>query len=183
VRAYADNESRRALSPGDFIGKWINIMKPALEQIGTRPVDEQLDAYAERLAFANISQALENLKTFPCISTLVERGKLQLHGCYFDVFSGALRVRDSKTGEFSAVFSEVSPMQLDWKTTSFSNTVESKTSGACSADDSAKSGARALAVAAASGKASVVNTDSFSFRFICVAAVAAVAVAFLRRNN
>ena len=44
---------------------------------------------------------LENLMTFPCVRTLVERGKLQLHAAYFAVGTGLLSVRDPQTGVFA----------------------------------------------------------------------------------
>jgi carbonic anhydrase len=44
---------------------------------------------------------LENLMTFPCVRTLVERGKLQLHAAYFAVGTGLLSVRDPQTGMFA----------------------------------------------------------------------------------
>jgi carbonic anhydrase len=40
--------------------------------------------------------------TFPCVSILVGRGKLQLHGAYFGVAEGSLAVLD-ETGEFHPV--------------------------------------------------------------------------------
>jgi carbonic anhydrase len=46
---------------------------------------------------------LENLMTFPCVRTLVERGKLQLHAAYFAVGTGLLSVRDPQTGVFEAL--------------------------------------------------------------------------------
>ena len=35
------------------------------------------------------------------LSSLVERGKLQLHGAYFGVATGVLQVRDPETGRFA----------------------------------------------------------------------------------
>jgi carbonic anhydrase len=100
IRAYADEQSQ-PLSPGDFIGKWISLVEPAAEQLGPRG-DQKLEDYAEQLALASVGKTLENLMTFPCVTILTGRGKLQLHGAYFDVFSGALRIRDPSTGEFHA---------------------------------------------------------------------------------
>ncbi len=41
--------------------------------------------------------------TFPCVSILAERGKLQLHGAYFGVAKGSLSILDRSTGEFKKI--------------------------------------------------------------------------------
>lgn len=105
IRAYADEQSQ-PLSPGDFIGKWISLVEPAAREIGPRG-SELLDDYAERLAFTSIGKTLDNLMTFPCVNILAGRGKLQLHGAYFDVFSGALRIRDAATGVFKQAIDDL----------------------------------------------------------------------------
>ncbi len=101
VHAFARKDTV-ALSPGDFIGKWITLLQPAAEELGSQMVDESEDAYAERLAFQSIRTSLENLLTFPCVSILVERGQLALHGAYFDVATGKLQMLDPETGCFIA---------------------------------------------------------------------------------
>lgn len=101
IRAFADS-STAPLSPGDFIGKWINLVTPAADAIGPQG-DQTLDSYAEKLALASIGKTIDNLMTFPCVNILQGRGKLQLHGAYFDVFSGQLKIRNRKTGQFDEV--------------------------------------------------------------------------------
>jgi carbonic anhydrase len=96
VRAFADADAV-PLSPGDFIGKWVNLIAPAAERIG--PKDGSPD-YLARLELATIENSLRNLMTFPCVRILVERGRLHLHGAYFGVATGKLLVRDPATGEF-----------------------------------------------------------------------------------
>lgn len=94
VRAFADDAST-PLSPGDFIGKWMNNLNHAVARTGGRRANEPLDDYAERLALASIDQSIANLLTFPCVRILHERGKLQLHGAYFGVATGQLLIRDA----------------------------------------------------------------------------------------
>ncbi|HRK23319.1 MAG TPA: carbonic anhydrase [Beijerinckiaceae bacterium] len=77
------------LSPGDFIGKWIELIAPAAESLPAQD-DESDHDYAERLARTSIRNSIENLLTFPCISTLVNRGKMEIYGCIFDVTTGRL---------------------------------------------------------------------------------------------
>lgn len=101
IRAFADS-STAPLSPGDFIGKWINLVTPAADAIGPQG-NQTLDSYAEKLALASIGKTIDNLMTFPCVNILQGRGKLQLHGAYFDVFSGRLKIRNRETGQFDEV--------------------------------------------------------------------------------
>jgi carbonic anhydrase len=79
-----------ALSPGDFIGKWMNLISPAAESLPDQAGESDHD-YAERLALASIRNSIENLLTFPCVNILHGRGKIQLHGAMFDVTTGQLR--------------------------------------------------------------------------------------------
>lgn len=102
IRAFADDKA--PLSPGDFIGRWMSLIKPAGERLGPHRGD--LDAYLPRLELAAIEHSLENLMTFPCVRILVERGKLQLHGAYFGVATGMLRVRNPETGEFEPIVAD-----------------------------------------------------------------------------
>ena len=80
-----------ALSPGDFIGKWMTLISPAAESLPSRENESDFD-YAERLAVNSIRNSIENLLTFPCINILHGRGKLQIHGTMFDVRTGQLRI-------------------------------------------------------------------------------------------
>jgi carbonic anhydrase len=113
IRAFADDSA--PLSPGDFIGRWMNLVAPAAERMGPRT--GTLDEYVTRLEFAAIENSLHNLMTFPCVRILTERGRLQLHGAYFGVATGVLQVRDPETGRFApatdAVPGRVSMMRCD----------------------------------------------------------------------
>jgi carbonic anhydrase len=105
VRAYAENELdpyARPLSAGDFIGQWMTLIGPAAKRLGAPT--EPLSDYVERLAMESVRQSLENLRTFPWIKTLEERGKLRLHGAYFGVADGKLKALDEKSGAFETVF-------------------------------------------------------------------------------
>ncbi len=98
IQAFA--EAGTPLSPSDFIGKWMSMIAPAAAAAGgtNRGAD-----YLTRLERASIITSIDNLMTFPCVSILVERGMLQLHGAYFDVATGRLEARDPDTGRFNAI--------------------------------------------------------------------------------
>jgi carbonic anhydrase len=106
IRAFADDK-QGPLSPGDFIGKWIALLNPAAQRSGGRGRNESLEVYVERLGQASVLQSLANLRTFPCISILESKGRLQLHGAYFDVSTGVLMRLDPQTGQFVPAIGEM----------------------------------------------------------------------------
>lgn len=97
VRAFA--EKAAPLSPGDFIGNWMRLMAPAAEKAGPHDKLSWTD-YLTRLEQANVANSLDNLKTFPRLRKLIERGQVAIHGAYFGVATGELSVRDEASGEF-----------------------------------------------------------------------------------
>jgi len=104
VKSYAESEAdpyKRPLSSGDFIGKWISLIEPAARRIG--PPTEPGADYVERLAHASIVQGLANLRSFPWVTTLEQRGLLNLYGAYFGVVDGMLQALDEATGQFVTV--------------------------------------------------------------------------------
>ena len=105
VAAFAEtfaNPEPRPLSEGDFIGRWIKLLGPAVDHVGLPPsrVDR---AYVERLELEGVKQGLRNLRTFPWIATLEKRHYLQLHGAYFGVMDGRLLALDEARNVFEPV--------------------------------------------------------------------------------
>ena len=100
VKAYA--EDAEPLSPGDFIGKWMSLMAPAMQKVGP-PGTLSRQAYLTKLEQANVANSLDNLMTFPRLRKLIERGRVLIHGAYFGVATGQLSVMDRETGEFRPV--------------------------------------------------------------------------------
>ena len=88
------------LSPGDFIGKWMELLAPAAESISA---NEWMTGAERQTALEHISirHSISNLRTFPCVSILEKKGKLHLHGAWFDISDGELWIMDAKTGDFS----------------------------------------------------------------------------------
>ena len=100
VKAFIDKIA--PLSPGDFIGRWMSLfVKPG--EIVEQREHESMQHFITRIEKAAVLRSLENLMTFPCVSILVGRGKLQLHGAYFGVAEGSLAVLDEGTNEFRRV--------------------------------------------------------------------------------
>lgn len=105
IRAALDPNSE-PLSPGDFIGKWMNLVAPAAEQIQGNSVmtPAERQTALERISIRN---SITNLRTFPCVKILEERGKLKIHGAWFDISNGELWLMDPKSQDFMRLDPEV----------------------------------------------------------------------------
>ena len=86
-------------SGGEFIGRWMSILEPILGGLGDTAAPDAA-ARLEAMGLAAIGQSLENLTSFPFVRERTASGLLQLHGAYFDVETGDLKVRDEITGRF-----------------------------------------------------------------------------------
>ncbi len=98
IRAALD-PAAEPLSPSDFIGKWMGLVAPAAETI----VGNSMMTAAERqtaLERISIRFSIQNLRTFPCVSILEKKGKLTLHGAWFDISTGELWAMNEQTGDF-----------------------------------------------------------------------------------
>lgn len=104
IRAYA--EQGEPLSPGDFIGGWMELIAPTARAVGGPECFPSHTEYLTHLERASILQTLKNLLTFPWIGTRVERGVLALHGSYFDVATGELSLLEQESGRFAPVIAD-----------------------------------------------------------------------------
>jgi carbonic anhydrase len=93
------NPDSKPLSPGDFIGKWMSLVAPAAEAVGANSLmtTSERQRSLERIS---IRYSIANLRTFPCVKILEDKGRLSLHGAWFDISSGELWAMDKATGDF-----------------------------------------------------------------------------------
>ncbi|HVW55641.1 MAG TPA: carbonic anhydrase [Rhizobiaceae bacterium] len=98
IRAALDPDAE-PLSPGDFIGKWMSLVAPAAEKVSENSMmtSGERQTALERIS---IRHSIANLRTFPRIRELEEKGQIALLGCWFDVYSGELWVMNPETGDF-----------------------------------------------------------------------------------
>lgn len=101
IRAALD-PAAEPLSPGDFIGKWMELLRPVAGEIGGNQflTLQERQAALERAA---IRHSLANLRTFPCVSILEKKGRLNLHGAWFGIADGELWLMDQESGDFCRV--------------------------------------------------------------------------------
>ena len=105
IKAFIDKID--PLSPGDFIGRWMQMFIKPGEVVEQRE-HEAMQDFVVRIEKAAIFRSLENLMTFPFVRTRVERGEMDLHGAYFGVAEGSLFVLDKELKEFRAASEFVS---------------------------------------------------------------------------
>ncbi|WP_434729695.1 carbonic anhydrase [Rhizobium binae] len=98
IRAALDPNAE-PLSPGDFIGRWMSLVKPAAEQIQSNDVmtTAERQTALERVSIRN---SIDNLRSFPNIKAQEKAGNLHLHGAWFDISTGELWVMDAETRDF-----------------------------------------------------------------------------------
>lgn len=98
IRAALDPNAE-PLSPGDFIGRWMSLVRPAAEQIQSNDVmtPAERQTALERVSIRN---SIDNLRTFPDIKALEDAGSIHLHGSWFDISTGELWVMDAETRDF-----------------------------------------------------------------------------------
>jgi carbonic anhydrase len=104
IRAFVDKIE--PLTPGDFIGKWMQMFIKPGEVVEQRE-RETMAQFVERIEKAAVFRSLENLMTFPFVRKSVESGQMQLHGAYFGVAEGTLFVLDQTSKEFRSARSVV----------------------------------------------------------------------------
>lgn len=97
IRAFVDKIE--PLTPGDFIGKWMQMFIKPGEVVEQRD-HETMAQFVERIEKAAVFRSLENLMTFPFVRKAVDGGQMQTHGAYFGVAEGSLFVLDKTTKEF-----------------------------------------------------------------------------------
>jgi carbonic anhydrase len=90
---------QRPLSPGDFIGKWMSLVEPSAQAVAgnTMMTASERQTALERIS---IRFSLNNLRTFPYVKSLEEKGELSLSGAWFDISTGELWVMNPETGDF-----------------------------------------------------------------------------------
>lgn len=98
IRAALD-PNMAPLSPGDFIGKWMSLVAPAAETVtgNTMMTQTERQTALERIS---IRYSIANLRTFPCVKILEQKGRLEIFGAWFDISAGELWLMDRNTGDF-----------------------------------------------------------------------------------
>lgn len=98
VRASLDSDTLRQTEAA-FVTNWMSMLDGARERVlAAQPGGSEAEL-RRALEREGVKTSLDNLRTFPCIKGLEAKGKIALHGTYFDIAEGSLSVIDPKTSE------------------------------------------------------------------------------------
>lgn len=96
TRLLDDSES------GHPLDQWTAVAEPTARLILKEMAGASLDEQACACSRKALTVSLDNLKTYPAISERLQKGRLQLHGWYFNLSTGDLeRYDESKKSYFS----------------------------------------------------------------------------------
>ncbi len=99
VRACLEHDAARQ-TEAQFITNWMSILDEGRARIMTAFAGKPLAEIRAALERESVIASLDNLRTFPCIKILEGKGRLALHGAYFDIGSGTLSAYNQATAEF-----------------------------------------------------------------------------------
>jgi carbonic anhydrase len=102
VKAALD-QSAAIQTEAQFISRWMSMLDDARLRVVSA---HQMAPQAEKLKLLEleaIKTSIKNLRTFPFVRDVEEKGRLSLHGAYFEIASGTLSVLNHSRGEFFAL--------------------------------------------------------------------------------
>ncbi|KUO56146.1 MAG: carbonate dehydratase [Alphaproteobacteria bacterium BRH_c36] len=87
-----------------FISKWMSMLDEAKSRLKmAHPGVADRSLLQKELELAGIATSIANLRTFPCVKHLEEKGRLELHGAHFDIGAGMLSILESNAKTFTAI--------------------------------------------------------------------------------
>lgn len=99
IKASLDEGAARQ-TEAHFITNWMSILNSGRERVLADLRDKPLAEQRAALELEAVRTSLDNLRTFPCVQQLEAKGRIALHGSYFNIASGALSVLNPVTGTF-----------------------------------------------------------------------------------
>jgi len=84
----------------DFIGDWLQLLKPAVQAVAANALMTQYERQQE-LERISLRFSIKNLRSFPWIKAAEEQGALALHAAWFDIASAELWLLDEEKGVFT----------------------------------------------------------------------------------
>ena len=99
VKAALD-QSAAIQTEAQFISRWMSMLDSARLRVLAFHQKAPADVQSAALEKEGVKNSIQNLRTFPFISDLENKGRLALHGAYFDIASGTLSVLNHSRNEF-----------------------------------------------------------------------------------
>jgi carbonic anhydrase len=99
IKAALD-QSAAIQTEAQFISRWMSMLdEPRLKVLASHQTSTQAERQAA-LEQEGIKNSIRNLRTFPFVADAENRGRMALHGAYFDIATGTLSVLNHSRGEF-----------------------------------------------------------------------------------
>lgn len=99
VKACLDHSAARQTA-AQFISGWISMLDDAREKVLAAYPGAEMRELQRQLEFEGVKTSIANLRTFPCVQQLEAKGRVKLHGAYFDIEKGTLWVLNETAGAF-----------------------------------------------------------------------------------
>jgi carbonic anhydrase len=99
IKAALDREAARE-TEGQFITKWMSMLEGARLNVMASHQGAARKDMAAALEREGVKTSLKNLRTFPFLDALESKGRLALHGAYFDIATGQLSALNEASGQF-----------------------------------------------------------------------------------
>ncbi|HEY7669622.1 MAG TPA: carbonic anhydrase [Hyphomicrobium sp.] len=99
IKAALDSEAARE-TEARFITKWMSMLESARLNVLASHQGSSRNALTAALEREGVKTSLKNLRTFPFLNELEGKGRLGLHGAYFDIATGRLSALNETTGEY-----------------------------------------------------------------------------------
>jgi carbonic anhydrase len=97
IRAHLSEDTDTA---GLFIGPWMDLIKGAKEEALAKDGKLKGRALETAVEEEGVRVSIKNLRTFPFVRDIEDKGRMDLHGCHFDIATGTLSVLNHSRGEF-----------------------------------------------------------------------------------
>jgi carbonic anhydrase len=99
VKAALD-QSAAIQTEAQFISRWMSMLDDARLRVVAAHQNSPQHERQAALEQEGIKNSIRNLRTFPFVADAENRGRLALHGAYFDIATGTLSVLNHSRGEF-----------------------------------------------------------------------------------
>ena len=80
-----------------FIDKWMELASPAVQKVKDEGAELAFDKKLELCCRYSLLNSINNLKTFPWISTKLIKKEISLHAWYFDISTGSIMFVDQES--------------------------------------------------------------------------------------
>lgn len=94
------DQSAAIQTEAQFISRWMSMLDEARLRVVAA---HQMAPQAQKLRLLEleaIKTSIKNLRTFPFVKEVEDKGRLSLHGAYFEIATGTLSVLNHSRGEF-----------------------------------------------------------------------------------